>query len=261
MDFPNSKINKMIKPLFLTFTVLFFIQIGHAQIINVESKRIATDTTGFSGKIGMSLSASKFTQSFVTAELAGLVQWKSQKSIYLLVGDFQIVNAGGESFNNSGFGHLRYNYKMTPKIRLELFTQVQYNSVTKITARYLNGVGLRFKLSQYETAKIYWGIAAMHEYEELTAPEIVNKDIRLSSYMTFTLAPVETITLRNTTYVQPLTADFNDYRLSNNTKLSFGITKNLSFTTDFSFLYDSRPPFEVPRINYQVKNGLNYRFQ
>ena len=162
-----------------------------SQIINVESKRIATDTTGFSGKIGMSLSASKFTQSYVAAELASQVQWKTTKNIYLLVGDFQIVNAGGESFNNSGFGHLRFNRKFSSKVSLELFTQVQYNSVTKITARYLNGAGLRFKLSPYETAKVYWGIAAMHEYEELSNPDIINKDIRLSSYMSFTLAPVK----------------------------------------------------------------------
>ena len=100
----------------------------------------------------------------------------------------------------------------------------------------------------------------MYEYEELSDPQIINKDIRLSTYLSFTLAPVKTITLRNTTYAQPLTGDFNDYRLLNNTTLRFGITKNLSFSTDFSFLYDSRPPIDVPNINYQVKNGLNYRF-
>jgi len=231
-----------------------------SQIINVESKRIATDTTGFSGKVGLSLSASKFTQSYVAGEFSSLIQWKTNKNIYLLVGDFQIVNAGGESFNNSGFGHFRFNRKLSSKIRMELFTQLQYNSVTKISARYLNGAGLRFKLSPYETAKIYWGIAAMYEYEELSDPKLINKDIRLSSYMTFTLAPVKTITFRNTTYVQPLTADFNDYRLSNSTRLNFGITDNLSFTTDFNFLYDSVPPEGVPNINYQVRNGLSYKF-
>lgn len=245
---------------------LFIILIGcfipkiDAQIINMESKRIATDTTGFSGKVGVSLSASRFTQSFVSADVSGQIQWKSQRNLYLLVGDFQIVNAGGENFNNSGFGHFRYNRKFNDVIRGELFTQIQYNSVTKITKRILNGAGIRFKLSQLETAKIYWGFAVMNEYEELSDPKIINKDNRLSSYFTFTLAPVKTISLRNTTYVQPKMADFKDYRLANNTVLNFGITKNLKFTTVFSFLYDSRPPVEVPTINYQVKNGLNYKF-
>ena len=246
----------------LVIVCFVYLGIGQisSQIINVESKRIATDTLGFSGTIGMSMSASRFTQSYVAAELSSQVQWKTTKNLYLLVGDFQIVNAGGESFNNSGFGHFRFNRKFSSKTSLELFTQLQYNSVTKITARFLNGAGLRFKLSPHETAKVYWGIAAMYEYEELSDPQIINKDIRLSSYLSFTLAPVKTITFRNTTYAQPLTGDFNDYRLLNNTRLRFGITKNLSFSTDFSFLYDSRPPIDVPNINYQVKNGLNYRF-
>jgi len=243
-----------------TLFVALCVIMSHGQIINIESKRIATDTTGFAGNIGLSLSASRYTQSFVAAEMAGLVQWKTKKSLFLLIGDIDIVNAGGENFNNSGYGHFRFNHKISPLVRMELFTQVQYNSVTKITARYLNGAGLRFKLSQYETAKIYWGIAAMYEHEELSDPEIIYDDLRLSSYLTFTLAPVETIVFRNTTYIQPLAKDFQDYRLANNTRINFGISKNLSFTTDFSFLYDSNPPVEVPNINYRIKNGLAYRF-
>jgi len=233
---------------------------AEAQIINMENKRIATDTTGFAGKMGLSLSAARFTQSFVAADVSGQVQYKTERDLYLLVGDFQVLNAGGESFNNSGFGHLRYNRKLGKVIRAEVFTQIQYNSVTKIKSRFINGLGLRFKLSPYETAKVYWGLSAMYEYEEITDPEILNKDIRLSSYFTFNLAPVKTISLRNTTYIQPKTADFRDYRLANNTYLNFGITENLKFTTTFSFLYDSRPPVDVPTVNYQIQNGLNYTF-
>jgi len=226
----------------------------------MESKRIATDTTGFSGRMGISLSASRFTKSYVAADITGQIQWKTNKNLYLLVGDFQIVNAGGESFNNSGFGHFRYNRKLSDVIRGELFTQIQYNSVTKITKRILNGIGIRLKLSPYETAKVYWGIAYMYEYEELSDPKLINKDHRLSSYFTFSLAPVKTISIRNTFYIQPKLEDFKDYRLANTTLLNFGITQNLKFTTSLSFLYDSRPPIDVPTINYRVKNGLNYTF-
>jgi hypothetical protein len=252
--------NKMKKYIIFIILLGFFLPASDAQIINMESKRIATDTTGFSGKMGVSLSASRFTQSYIAADLSGQIQWKTNRNIYLLVGDFQIVNAGGESFNNSGYGHFRFNRKLSDVIRGELFTQIQYNSVTKIKKRILNGIGIRIKLSPVETAKIYWGLAVMNEYEELSDPEIINKDNRLSSYFSFTLAPVEKISLRNTTYVQPRLADFKDYRLANNTVLNFGITDKLKFTTTFSFLYDSRPPIDVPTINYQVKNGLNYKF-
>ena len=226
----------------------------------MESKRVSTDSTGFTGNMGVSLSASRFTQSYVAADMSSQIQWKTNRNVYLLVGEFDIVNAGGESFNNSGFLHFRYNRKFNEVIRGELFTQIQYNSVTKITKRILNGVGIRLKLSPLETAKIYWGFAVMNEYEELSEPKIINKDFRISSYFSFTLAPVEKISLRNTTYIQPRISDFKDYRLANSTLLDFGITAHLKFTTTFNFLYDSRPPEDVPTINYQVKNGLNYKF-
>jgi hypothetical protein len=123
-----------------------------SQIINVESKRIATDTTDFSSTVGMS--ASKFTRSYEAVKLTSKVQWKTTKNIYLLVGYFQIVSAGGESFNNSRFEHFRFNRKFSSKASLELFSQVRYNSVTKITVRYLSAARLRFKLSTYETPNI-----------------------------------------------------------------------------------------------------------
>ena len=100
----------------------------------------------------------------------------------------------------------------------------------------------------------------MYEYEEVSDQVELNKDSRLSSYFTFTLAPVPTISLRNTTYAQPRMATFKDYRIANTTVLNFGITNNLKFSTVFSFLYDSRPPIDVPTINYQIKNGLTYKF-
>ncbi len=229
-----------------------------AQIVNIEGKRIATDTTGFAGKIGINLNASKYRDSYVAADIHTLLQYKTRKNIYFLITDYQVVNAGGEDFNNSGFLHLRYNRKLSEAVRLEIFTQAQYSTVTKIELRVLNGLGFRMKLSPYERAKFYWGVAAMLEHEEVK-DEVTQDDIRLSSYFTFTLRPEKTVTFTNTTYAQPRADNFSDYRISNNTKLVFDITTKLKFVTDFSFLYDTKPPLEIPKVNYQVKNGLTYR--
>jgi len=121
-----------------------------AQIVNIEGKRIATDTTGFAGKVGVALNASKYAQSYVAANLHSHLQYKTTKDFYLFIADYEVVNAGGESFNNSAFAHLRYNRKLSKVIRWEIFSQAQYNSVTKIQLRLLNGLGLRFKMSIYD---------------------------------------------------------------------------------------------------------------
>lgn len=244
--------------LFATALIMLICWSAEAQIINIENKRISTDTTGFAGSIGLALNAAKYRESFVAANLNGQLQYKTDKNLYLLLANYEVVNAGGESFNNSGLFHFRFNRKLSEVIRMEVFSQVQYNSVTKINARLLNGAGLRFKLSQYENAKFYWGMAAMYEYEEIK-DEPTNNDIRLSSYLTFFLQPEKTVTFANTTYAQPRADNFADYRISNNTKLQFDITEKLKFVTDFIFLFDARPPIDIPQVNYQVKNGLTYK--
>lgn len=238
----------------------FVCTLANGQILNIEKRRLITDTTGWSGTLSASISASQYTRSFFSSGANGNVQLKSGDNLYLLYGGITFVNGGGDDFNNAGFGHLRYNRKINEVLRLELFTQIQYNSLTKITSRILNGGGIRLKLSEYETAKFYYGLTYMYEHEELKQPELINKDHRLSSYLTFTLTPVETIRFRNTTYVQPKFGDVYDYRLSNDTSMSFKINKHLRLTTNFHYLYDSRPPVEVPSINYEITNGLTFAF-
>ncbi len=240
--------------------ILFFSIAAKSQIINIESQRIITDTTGWSGNAGITLAASKFTKSYAAVSTNGHIQYQTSKDLWLFIVDYDLVNAGGENFNNSAFGHIRYNRKLSDLIRLEIFTQGQFNSVTKIDIRYLNGIGLRFKLSPYERAKFYYGLTYMLEYERLKDPAITNNDSRLSSYFTFTLRPEETVLFVNTTYMQPRLSDFRDYRFSNDTRLVFNVTDQLKFMTTFHFLYDSRPPEGIPTINYQVRNGLSYGF-
>ena len=243
----------------IVIMAVFISTVSYAQIVNIENKRIATDTTGLAGKVGLSLSAAQFRESFVAADVHAQLQYKRPNDLYLAIIDYQILNAGGQNFNNNAFAHLRYNRKMGPVVRLELFSQIQFNSVTKIRARVLNGLGLRLKLADTKRTKMYLGVAAMYEHEELTEPAITNEDVRLSNYLSVSLTPLETLTVVNTTYMQPLADRLSDYRLSNNSKLVFDITKKLKFVTDFSFLYDTDPPLDIPKINYQVRNGITYR--
>jgi len=231
-----------------------------SQIINIESQRIQTDTTGWSGNLGVSLTASKNTVSYTAFNAQGHLQHKTDNDLWLFLVDYDLVRAGDQNFSDSWFSHVRYNRKIGGVIRVEAFSQAQYNEVSKIDLRLLNGIGLRFKLSDYKRARFYYGATYMYEYEEVIAEDEINKDSRLSSYFTFTLRPEKHVFFSNTTYIQPLFKDFEDYRLSNDTRLVFSITSQLRFSTTFRFLYDSNPPVEVPNSIYQVNNGLFFQF-
>ncbi len=249
------------KKLLLQLIVVFiFAASAKSQILNIEGLRLVTDTTGWSGQMGVAVSASKFTKSLFSFNTNGHVQLKQDKNLYLLVGNSEIVNVNGSSFNKSGFAHFRYNRKISDLIRLEGFTQIQFNALIKIESRWLNGAGIRFKLSQYEKAKFYFGLTYMHESEKLTDRDVTDQANRMSSYFTFTLAPEAIVTFSNTTYVQPLIGNIHDFRISNDTNLSFKINKHLSLNALLHYLYDSKPPIDVPTSNYQIYNGLTFKF-
>jgi hypothetical protein len=244
----------------MVIVVFSFFSASKAQILNIEGLRLVTDTTGWTGHIGIAVSASKFTKSLFTFNTNGHIQLKQEKNIYLLVGNVEIVNVDGASFNKSGFVHFRYNRKLSDLIKLEAFTQAQFNALIKIESRLLNGFGIRLKLSQYEKAKFYYGLTYMHESEKLKDRAVTDQANRMSSYFTFTLSPESIVTFSNTTYIQPLIGNINDFRVSNDTNLSFKINKHLSLNTMLHYLFDSRPPIDVPTSNYQIYNGLTFKF-
>jgi Protein of unknown function, DUF481 len=248
-----------------SFIVLMLIycistQKAQSQILNVESLRMVTDTVGWSGQMGLAISASKYTKSFFTFNSNGHIQLKQEKNLYLVVANIDMVNVDGASFNKTGFAHFRYNRKLSEWVKLEAFTQIQSNVLTKIGSRWLNGVGIRLKLSQYEKAKFYYGLTYMHESEKITDRTVTDQANRVSSYFTFTLAPESIVTFSNTTYVQPLIGNIHDFRVSNDINLAFKINKHLSLITSLHYLYDSKPPTDVPATNYQIFNGLTFKF-
>jgi hypothetical protein len=234
----------------------------HAQIVNIERQRIASDTIGWFGHARVSFAGSKTTKSILALSSATLLEYKSRstKDLWLLITELSLIKSASEKFSNTGFGHLRYNRKLGEVVRWEVFTQIQYNSLTKIDKRILGGTGFRFKLTPYEKAKFYLGVAYMYEYEELLDPLVYNKDHRASSYFTFSLFPADNVSLVSTMYVQPLLRDARDYRLSNESTLILDITKKLSLNATFKYAYDAVPPAGVPTNTYSFSNGLELEF-
>ncbi len=233
-----------------------------AQIVNIERQRISTDTSGWFGHAAGSFSGSKSTKSILSVSARTLLEYKSRSTndLWLLITELSLIKSASEKFSNTGFGHLRYNRKIGKAIRWEVFTQIQYNSLTKIDKRILLGTGPRFKLTQFDQARFYLGVAYMYEYEELLDPLVYHKDHRASSYFSFTLTPAETVSFVSTLYVQPLLKDARDYRLSNESTLVLGITKKLNLNASFKYAFDSRPPEGVPLNTYSFSNGIELEF-
>jgi hypothetical protein len=236
---------------------LFTIQ---AQVINIESKRFLNDTNGWVGKVDLSFSVIQNTQQFISLGNNIHVQYQHNKSRFLFLNDINFIKAGNNDLVNSGFQHLRYNYKLNTFLTAEIFTQAQYNPILRLKLRYLAGAGPRIKLFKKPNFKMYTACLYMYEYEEIVGDLRINRDNRLSAYISFTVMLGKTVELTSTTFYQPNLANAADYRIANDSALEITIGKRLNYRTGFNLLYDTKQPFGIPNLVYQLKNGLSYKF-
>lgn len=231
------------------------------QIVNIENQRIHSDTTGFDGHVDAGVSMTQNTKFFFSLNGKAQVQYKWKKDLLLLLGDYSFTIADGERFQNFGMGHLRYNHKFLPWLRYEVFTQVQYNELLNLRLRFLAGTGPRFKLTPWDKYKFYAGALYMFEYEEESVTDTIHRDHRLSAYLAWTIHPGSVFTFNGTTYYQPLFNDWGDFRISGSYNLFFRVWKRLSFKIEYVMMYDSAPPINVTKFNFNLKTGVVFNFK
>ena len=232
-----------------------------AQIVNVESRRIQTDTTGWAGSFGGNINLSKNVDQVFSASAFAHLQYKNSKNLYLFLGDYSFLKGAQKKYTDNTFFHLRYNHKFSNLIRWEVFTQLQTNKITKIDNRFLAGTGPRFKLSGSGMLQVYLGVLFMYEYErELVDPPVSHHNVRNSSYLAFTLKPTSNLEIISTTFYQPRLDHLGDFRILNQESANLAITQKLSATINWNYLYDHFPVAGIPKSNYTFSTGFRYAF-
>ena len=241
---------------FLFFSINSFPQL----IVNVENSRIQYDTTGWKGDVGTSFSYTKNVQQILSINATAHLQYKTEKDLYLLLGNYNLLTSFNQKLVNNMFYHLRYNRKLGEVVRWEAFTQWQQNSLTNIDLRAVVGTGPRFKMLESKKVRIYLGALAMYEHEIDKAPKVVLNDIRSDNYLTFTFNPNPVFDVTSTTFYQPLFRRFSDFRILNQVTFNIKATKHFSISTNWDYSYDAFPALGTPNVNFTITNGFNYTF-
>jgi len=249
------------KKIFLVIGCLLFADQMYSQVINIEDKRIKTDTVGWAGSGEASVYMSK-NNDYVLSVLTDLhIQYKTKKSLFLLLTDIATVQVNeNQKFVNSGFQHFRYNYKIRDRFVWEAFVQGQYNEPLAIDLRILTGTGPRFKIVGTDEFRLYAAALYMYENEKNTGVEVPQQNHRLSSYISFTLSPKETYSVVSTTYFQPKFDDFSDRRISTSLDIKSFLTKKLYLVVNYNLLDDSEPAAGVVNTIYELTAGLGLEF-
>ncbi len=234
---------------------------SYGQILNVEKRRGVIEENGWKGNIDASLKYTENTRSIFEFYNKSTIHYKKDSVIYLFFTDFKLIKKNKEDLINNGGVHLRRIQDLNKKktLKSEFFAQVQFNGVQRIKQRFLLGSGARLKLVGNDTINCNFSLGGMYEYEESTI-ETFHHAIRMTSYVSFNWDISEQWKLRLINYYQPKVNQLSDYRLLNETTLSYQISKKFSVLTTFNLLYDSSPVLEVPNRVYSTYLLLRYKF-
>lgn len=252
--------NDLIMKVILFSFIILFPVIALPQVLNIEEERLKTDTTGWSGDAEISFEMVKSNEKLVDLEAKLHLQYKTKRSLYLFLTDYSHLNAGDDEYSNSGFQHIRYNYKITDWYTWEAFTQAQFDVVLGLKFRGLLGTGPRFKVVKTKNFRLYTAWLYMFEYEEIDYNSEINRNHRISSYISFTWNLSDNVSLINTTYFQPLINNFNDYRISSQTNFKIKIFRKFSYTVGYTHYFDTYPPEGVVNTIYSLDNKLSFAF-
>ena len=252
----------MIKYLLVIFFLLQTL-LSVSQVVNIERKRLDVDSSGTYGKISASVLYIKNTKKIWNSSLDFNVVKIKEKHQWYFIGKLNMQIVEATKIVNKGYKHIRYNYRLLSNERLffEVFEQLQFDAIRKIEKRFLFGTGIRYSPVLKRKFRISLGIGPMYEYETFNGINTYYSWLRLNSYFFVKAKVLENIFLYSTTYYQPLFSAFKaNYRVFNNTGISFSMNDNFSFFVDYEVIYDTFLPINVPEKVYNLKNGLSYNF-
>ena len=248
-------------PIFIA--VLFFTS-ATCQIVNVESKRIQSDSDRFVMNADFQYKILKNNDlKFKTYSGAATAQFKSRslKDTYLILASQDLTTLNEQIISKNWLIHTRYTRTVTESFKMEVFTQAQQNRVLGIEIRQLNGFGPRIKLFGTKSLTTYSGTMYMLEYQKFFGVgEQLKVKHRISTYLSLQATfPNGAGELTSVTYYQPRLSDFTDRRISNQTSLTFNITSKIAFIHSLNLIFDSRPANNISTFNFMVDNGIRIR--
>lgn len=235
----------MIKKLML---MLVFVGVVFGQV-NVESMRTDGSKNGLKGDIGFTFTTINGNTDVNLFSLTTNLDYNRPRDKYMI----RLNCSNVDEFINKGFIHVRWNTTLKDNSVLEAFSQYQYDQQQDLEKRILVGWGLRYEIYK----DVFVGVGLMNEQEWLTSGEYSNV-VRSTNYISMKLFD----SFSSTTYWQPESdPDWHgDYRVLNESKLSYKLRDNLSYEVTYNFKYDSQPPNEVKNQDHEFVNGLVWRF-
>lgn len=234
-----------------------------AQLVNIESKRMQTDSVRFALNADFSFNytnndGSKVNQ--IDGAFTTQLKSKDLKKTYFVLGNYKLIDSEEKNLENSWFLHGRFNYKFNNLWRFEAFLQGQYNQLLVVEQRNLVGAGLRLKWVDRKRFTGYLGNSYMYEIEYSDKAGTTEYNHRNSTYFTLSYFPKsEKFSVSNTIYYQPLYRDLSDYRILEQFRLDIPLSDWFRVFALYNYYFDSKTPLKTDEYtsNFNFGAGIS----
>lgn len=230
-----------------------------AQVVNIEGRRFMNDTVPWTGFVNFRFNVAESGQRSLNLGLNGALQHVEGRDRYMFINDISFSQVETNEFLNTGFQHLRYNYRLDSLWTGEAFAQAQYNKPLRLDLRLMLGAGPRFTAVDNAKMRVNLGTSVMLEREYITDGPLTTV-ARNSSYVSATLKFTSMASLTTVVYYQPKLFDASDNRTAVEAGLLINVTKHMTLESRLNLLNDSAQPEGVPSLTYSWNNLFGYRF-
>ncbi len=247
-----------------TVFLIFFNTAFSQTIINAERVIDGSDSTIYA--LSLSYNGTRGNSNTDMLDISPAIILVGNRNEFKILGGYNLLSQSGVGILNSGYIHLRHNFKISDRIKTFEFYQVQFNNVLLLDKREIIGAGLRLLAVDQKALKINFNLGAMRELEVLDTTRLLPGEIfetryfRASVVNSLNLKLSKTLRLDNVFYFQPYLKDFSDYRLLNDLNLAVTVTTHLKLVIALSTRFDSKPPGLLKKLDNITNLGINLKF-
>jgi len=236
-----------------------------AQVVNIEAMRARNaDREGTHGYVDGSFYLGG-TQNLLLRlnGSANIRHGAGRETYYAITSANFSTRLGGDNllFEQNGFLHGRYNYRFDSVWTAEAFFQWQSNIPMRIAQRYNIGVGPRYRAIHTDRSEFFLSPHIMYELDVDYVTGAVESVMRMSTYAALNLHLGEKVRWNSVLYYQPKFGQWEDVRMTFDTRISTPISPQLNLVISGNLRYDAFPSgTDVPQFTFGSSTGLSYRF-
>ncbi|MCC5940380.1 MAG: DUF481 domain-containing protein [Balneolaceae bacterium] len=249
--------------LFLCLIFLTGYSTLHAQLLNVERIRTFADSTGWHGDLGFDLSVNKYNDRIFKLGNQANAAYYSNLHSYVFLTNLEIINVDGASLVSSGYAHLRGVFYRERTLSPELFIQHQYNNNLGLRGRALAGAGVRYTFLSRDAITGRFSTALMQEYENwrLSGEEAIeNNFLKSTNNISMRGRLSDQTSLLLIGYYQARPSRFFEPRVTLENQLNIRMSRWVLFSVSFVLTHDANPVIDIPKLTYELKNGILISF-